>query len=98
MLNSFRDRLFKAKKLEKPDDEDENPSDHEKSIENEEKLPGLKSILTHRLEIEEEIKNKVIDANIADHERFDIYDPRNPINKRKREESRDLKKDKKRSH
>lgn len=52
-------------------------------------------IFTHKLELEEEVKQKVIDANIADHERYDVYDPRNPINKRKREESKQKSKEKK---
>lgn len=55
------------------------------------------SIWTHKLEIDDEIKQKVIDANVADNDRWDIYDPRNPLNKRKREESKHAMKDRKRS-
>ena len=43
-------------------------------------------ILTHKFDLDEEIKQKVIDANIKDSDRYDIFDPRNVLNKRKREE------------
>lgn len=56
---------------------------------------SLTSLLTHKLDIDDEVRTKVIDANVADHERYDIFDPRNPMNKRKREESRELTRDKK---
>lgn len=55
------------------------------------------SIWTHKLQIDDEIKQKVIDANVADNDRWDIYDPRNPLNKRKREESKHAMKDRNRS-
>ncbi len=87
LLNSFRQRLFNAK---------------EKQVDNtkegaEEGESGSESLWTHRLELSEEIKQKVIDANVADNDRWDIYDPRNPLNKRKREESKDIMSEKKRS-
>jgi peptidyl-prolyl cis-trans isomerase SDCCAG10 len=53
------------------------------------------SFFTHRLEISDEIKQKVLDANVADNDRWNIYDPRNPLNKRKLEESRDIMRKKK---
>jgi peptidyl-prolyl cis-trans isomerase SDCCAG10 len=93
MLTAFRERLFKAKTCndsgEEKNDENENDIGRE-PIEKQEE-----SIFTHRLEIDEEIKQKVIDANVADNERYDIYDPRNPLNKRKREESKDIMRDRK---
>lgn len=97
-LNAFKERLFKAKKLETNDEEEED----EPSAPVEETKPAVVSsdsidaILTHRLEMDEEIRRKVIDANIADHDRYDIYDPRNPLNKRKREESKEIMRDRKR--
>lgn len=98
-MNSFRDRLFKAKKTTEFDsdetkatEEEDFPPKTDDDIENSEE-----SIWTHRLEVEDEIKQKVIDANVADNDRWDIYDPRNPLNKRKREESKDILKDRKRS-
>ena len=33
-------------------------------------------------------QRKVIDANVDDNDRFEIYDPRNPMNKRRREASK----------
>lgn len=99
LLNAFRDRLFKAKTVENQNEDNENGD--EKKIDSKETVSedaSLKSILTHRLEIDEEIHQKVIDANIADNERYDIYDPRNPLNKRKREESKEAMKNKKSYH
>lgn len=86
MLKAFKERMFKAK---------ESTNNNEK--EEIEVEASLETILTHRLDIDEEIKKKVIDANVADHERYDIYDPRNPLNKRKREESKEVIKEKKRT-
>ncbi len=98
MLKAFRERLFKAKKGDQNEDENDEEATSNKSENEEEKGQEKESsIWTHKLELEEDIKQKVIDANVADHERYDIYDPRNPLNKRKREESRDLMKEKKRS-
>lgn len=102
LLNAFRDRLFKAKTSEaKKNEEVESntgeETETEKSVETSagvEPADSFSSLLTHKLEIDEEIRMKVIDANIADNERYDIYDPRNPLNKRKREESRDLAREK----
>lgn len=84
MLNAFKERLFKAKE-----------TTHNEETQDEK--AGFQEILTHRLDVDDEIKTKVIDANIADNERYDIYDPRNPLNKRKREESKVIIKEKKRS-
>ena len=97
MLQAFRERLFKAKEESAPpaatDDTDtdtdkkEAEAEEQKATAGEESGDPLKSILTHRLELDEEIRQKVIDANIADNDRYDIFDPRNALNKRKREES-----------
>lgn len=59
---------------------------------------SFSAILTHKLELTEEIKMKVIDANVADMERYDIFDPRNPLNKRKRDESREITREKKKGN
>jgi hypothetical protein len=102
MLQAFRERLFKAKKEDGLDEGSNtgatNDDDAEEQNKNETTQEKTKeSIWTHKLEIEEDIKQKVIDANIADHDRYDIFDPRNPLNKRKREESKEILKEKKRS-
>lgn len=41
----------------------------------------------HTLRFEEQ-KNKVLDANVHDIDRYEIHDPRNPLTKRRREESK----------
>ena len=93
--------MFQAKSsiLIKEDDDDDKNENYIASDAQTDKLDNEEeSILTHKLELDEEVKKKVIDANIADHDRYDIYDPRNPLNKRKREESKAIIKEKKRSH
>ncbi|KAE8636212.1 hypothetical protein XENTR_v10002888 [Xenopus tropicalis] len=50
--------------------------------------------LSHVLQFEEK-STKVKDANMQDEDTFEIYDPRNPVNKRRREESKKLMKQKK---
>jgi peptidyl-prolyl cis-trans isomerase SDCCAG10 len=96
MLNAFRERLFKAKKVEKSESDDEERT--EKVEHDATKDQSDVSLYTHRLEVDEEIRQKVIDANVADNDRYAIFDPRNPLNKRKREESKDIMKERKKSH
>ena len=97
MLNAFRERLFKAKTSNDSGEEKTDENENEKSkTETDDKQE--ESIFNHRLEVDEEIKQKVIDANVADNERYDIFDPRNPLNKRKREESKDIMRDRKSNH
>ncbi|RNA39462.1 peptidyl-prolyl cis-trans isomerase CWC27 -like protein [Brachionus plicatilis] len=95
LLKAFKERMFKAKQ-ENKDSENEELNGEESGYKEPEKAE-VETILTHRLDVDEEIKRKVIDANIADHERYDIYDPRNPLNKRKRDESIELIKQKKKN-
>lgn len=110
MLNAFRNRLFKAKQAEttstsgeetastqgeKKESETATSNNSAKSSAEEYSISSFTSILTHKLDIDDEIRMKVIDANVADHERYDIYDPRNPLNKRKRDESREITREKK---
>lgn len=52
--------------------------------------------MTHKLIFEdEERKRKVIDANVQELDRYEIYDPRNPLTKRRRENSKQTMKEKK---
>ncbi|XP_053303995.1 spliceosome-associated protein CWC27 homolog [Spea bombifrons] len=52
--------------------------------------------MSHVLQFDENEKSrKVKDANMQDEDTFEIYDPRNPVNKRRREESKKLMKQKK---
>ncbi|XP_048875448.1 spliceosome-associated protein CWC27 homolog isoform X3 [Brienomyrus brachyistius] len=53
-----------------------------------------KGWLVHVLHFDEHTR-KVKDANVQDEDTFEIYDPRNPVNKRRREESKKLMKEKK---
>lgn len=48
----------------------------------------------HVLQFDEQSR-KVKDANMHDEDTFEIYDPRNPVNKRRREESKKILKEKK---
>lgn len=48
----------------------------------------------HILQFDEQSR-KVKDANMHDEDTFEIYDPRNPVNKRRREESKKILKEKK---
>lgn len=50
--------------------------------------------MAHVLHFDEQTR-KVKDANMQDEDTFEIYDPRNPVNKRRREESKKLMKEKK---
>jgi peptidyl-prolyl cis-trans isomerase SDCCAG10 len=93
LMNAFRERLHQAKNEETVEEAEE----EEKKQKEEKTNSELKSILTHFLDIDEELKAKVIDANVAENDRFDIYDPRNPLNKRKREESHNIIKNKSRT-
>lgn len=43
----------------------------------------------------EDRSRKVKDASMQDEDTFEIYDPRNPVNKRRREESKKIMKEKK---
>lgn len=100
LLNSFRERLFNAKqKTEETETEevDEKPVEAT-STSNITVRDDLEAILTHKFDLDEEIKQKVIDANIRDNDRYDIYDPRNSLNKRKREISKELMKEKRKSY
>lgn len=58
-----------------------------KTEDDEEEDDGDMSWMNHRLNFEEQTK-KVLDANIHDVDRYEIHDPRNPLTKRRREESK----------
>ncbi|KAJ8287053.1 hypothetical protein GJAV_G00046510 [Gymnothorax javanicus] len=53
-----------------------------------------KGWMTHVLQFDEQTR-KVKDANMQDEDTFEIYDPRNPVNKRRREESKKMMREKK---
>ena len=49
--------------------------------------------MSHKLRFEDNTK-KVLDANVHDVDRYEIFDPRNPITKRRRETSKQTMKNK----
>uniref|UniRef100_A0A3P9H0M5 Spliceosome-associated protein CWC27 homolog n=1 Tax=Oryzias latipes TaxID=8090 RepID=A0A3P9H0M5_ORYLA len=53
-----------------------------------------KGWMAHVLQFDEQTR-KVKDAAVQDEDTFEIYDPRNPVNKRRREESKKIMKEKK---
>lgn len=50
--------------------------------------------MSHVLHFEDQTR-KVKDASVQDEDTFEIYDPRNPVNKRRREESKKILREKK---
>ncbi|CAH2296252.1 peptidyl-prolyl cis-trans isomerase CWC27 homolog [Pelobates cultripes] len=84
LLNSFKSKLTQA------------ISETPEEIESETEVEDDKGWLSHVLQFDENEKGrKVKDANMQDEDTFEIYDPRNPVNKRRREESKKLMKQKK---
>lgn len=84
LLNSFRERLFNAKSNVDEEKEAEPNTSND-----------LDRILAHKLDVDEDIHQKVIDANVQELDRYDIYDPRNTLNKRKRDISKEVMKSRK---
>ncbi|XP_054613872.1 spliceosome-associated protein CWC27 homolog isoform X2 [Dunckerocampus dactyliophorus] len=84
LLNRFKSKLSSAinDAPEVEDDEEELAEDDDKGW------------LGHVLQCDEQT-HKVKDANMQDEDTFEIYDPRNPVNKRRREESKKIMKEKK---
>ncbi|XP_060765053.1 spliceosome-associated protein CWC27 homolog isoform X2 [Neoarius graeffei] len=83
LLDRFRSKLSSAIS-ETPD----TPEDEELGEDDD------KGWMAHVLHFDEQTR-KVKDANMQDEDTFEIYDPRNPVNKRRREESKKLLKEKK---
>ncbi|XP_014857599.1 PREDICTED: peptidyl-prolyl cis-trans isomerase CWC27 homolog [Poecilia mexicana] len=84
LLNSFKSKLSSAI-TEGPEEEE----DVEELAEDDDK-----GWMAHVLQFDEQSR-KVKDANMQDEDTFEIYDPRNPVNKRRREESKKIMKEKK---
>ncbi|XP_033736766.1 spliceosome-associated protein CWC27 homolog [Pecten maximus] len=91
LLSKFQNKLRSAKVV---------GGDYEEEAEEEEEDgeedPGDMSWMRHTLKFEsEESKRKVIDANVQELDRYDFIDPRNPLNQRRREASKQAMKAKK---
>lgn len=84
ILESFKSKLSSAI-IEKP----EAPEEFEELAEDDDS-----GWMAHVLQFDEQTR-KVKDANMQDEDTFEIYDPRNPVNKRRREESKKIMKEKK---
>ncbi|XP_062595408.1 spliceosome-associated protein CWC27 homolog, partial [Saccostrea cucullata] len=93
LLAKFQSKLDSVKRISGDySDEEEAPEGETETAE----APGDMSWMTHKLIFEdEERKKKVIDANIQELDRYEIYDPRNPLTKRRRENSKQTMKEKK---
>ncbi|CAL8385054.1 spliceosome-associated protein CWC27 homolog [Gadus morhua] len=83
LLESFKTKLTSAitETPEQPEEEELAEDDD-------------KGWMAHVLQFDEQTR-KVKDAAVPDEDTFEIYDPRNPVNKRRREESKKLLKEKK---
>ncbi|XP_040014042.1 spliceosome-associated protein CWC27 homolog [Xiphias gladius] len=82
LLNCFKSKLSSAITEAPEDDVEELAEDDDKGW------------MAHVLQFDEQTR-KVKDANMQDEDTFEIYDPRNPVNKRRREESKKIMKEKK---
>ncbi|XP_022595533.1 peptidyl-prolyl cis-trans isomerase CWC27 homolog [Seriola dumerili] len=82
LLNQFKSKLSSAITEAPEDDVEELAEDDDKGW------------MGHVLQFDEQTR-KVKDANMQDEDTFEIYDPRNPVNKRRREESKKIMKEKK---
>ncbi|XP_042365127.1 spliceosome-associated protein CWC27 homolog [Plectropomus leopardus] len=83
LLNRFKSKLSSAITEDAPEEDvDELAEDDDKGW------------MAHVLQFDEQTR-KVKDANMQDEDTFEIYDPRNPVNKRRREESKKIMKEKK---
>ncbi|XP_071500578.1 spliceosome-associated protein CWC27 homolog [Diadema antillarum] len=97
MLAKFQNKLHTALLTKKPDEKTERGEEMEKNEEKEEDGKDDREKedegdigddwMTHSLQFENH-ETKVKDANVRDADTFAIYDPRNPMNKRRREDSK----------
>lgn len=83
LLDRFKSKLSTAITEEAPEEDVEELAEDDD-----------KGWLGHVLQFDEQTR-KVKDANMQDEDTFEIYDPRNPVNKRRREESKKIMKEKK---
>uniref|UniRef100_A0A673CCZ0 Spliceosome-associated protein CWC27 homolog n=1 Tax=Sphaeramia orbicularis TaxID=375764 RepID=A0A673CCZ0_9TELE len=82
LLDRFKSKLSSAITEDPEEDVEELAEDDDKGW------------MAHVLQFDEQTR-KVKDANMQDEDTFEIYDPRNPVNKRRREESKKIMKEKK---
>lgn len=93
MLAGFKTKLQSARQLNTGYSDDEVEGKEEEDVEDE---STDISWMKHKLQFEdEETKKKVLDANVTDLDRYDYFDPRNPLTQRRKEASKQKAKEKK---
>lgn len=92
MLAKFQSKLNTAKKFVEYDEEETTKVSEGEADEED---PDDVSWMRHQLKFDAK-GSKVLDANVADVERYEIFDPRNPMNQRRREASKQAMKEGKR--
>lgn len=91
LLDSFKSKLSSAKQLSTGySDSEEEKEVEEDMVDESNDISWLK----HKLKFDEAGKNKVLDANVTDVDRYDVFDPRNPLTQRRRETSKKKMKEK----
>lgn len=91
ILDKFKTKLESARTL--AGDYDDAEEEKQAEEDEEEDDASDMSWMSHKLHFEDNTK-KVLDANIHDVDRYEIFDPRNPITKRRREASKQTMKNK----
>ncbi|XP_071799833.1 spliceosome-associated protein CWC27 homolog [Asterias amurensis] len=94
ILAKFQNRLHQAIEEEGDTKESNNGQEGENKVEDETADVIGTSWMAHTLQFETHA-NLVKDANIKDADTYSIFDPRNPINKRRRDEGKKRNRDKK---
>lgn len=89
LLSKFRNKLQNAK--DNVSNTDKKTSDNDKDVEDDD--PDDESWMTHVLHCEEKAPTLAKDASTKNDDWFEIYDPRNPLNKRRRGENPNKSKD-----
>jgi len=88
LLQGFQTKLQSVKQLTTgySDDDDDDEEGKEDDVEDEN---NDISWMKHKLQFEnEETKKKVLDANVTELDRYDVFDPRNPLTQRRKEASK----------
>lgn len=97
LFNQFKNKLQDAREYTKDNTKDNTKdttsSDQKMSTDTEDDDPHDKSWLTHALHCEEKAPVLAKDASTKNDDWFEIYDPRNPLNKRRRGEKSHKSKD-----
>lgn len=92
LLNKFKNKLQNAKEAEE-ESSTASSDKKETSQNNEDDDPQDESWLTHSLKCEDDAPVLAKDASTKSDDWFEIYDPRNPLNKRRRGEKSHKSKD-----